>query len=422
MQYFYYNQGVTLKIAMVGAGWYGCHLALVLQKMGHDVTIFERNDDIFQGISGNFGIRLHSGSHYPRSPETRENCRRGYSEFIERYPEFVIDHSYSIYGLGVADSTNEASHVGPTIFKDVCEEFPSSHEIDPKKWGYQNLLSAHNMEEPSVLLGKPLRDKFKEYLSEAGVKLCCQTTIEKVASDGEQVCLIHAKGEEHFDKLINASSYQTLLPQEAPPFPFEVVYQPCLGLIYEDSEPLEKPFSFIVMDGLFPCVMPIIEEEPATSKRYLLTHGQYTILASCQKLESAQAILERIDDHCIESMIKPLCEQEINRFWPEFTERFQYQTWKGAILAKLKTKTEFRSAVTFEKDNIIHIIPGKISNIFDAERETIQLLAKHHIKTKNDYRYVESGVLDHGLIEIITLPEGNQRATTTLQTYIDLTR
>ena len=35
--------------------------------------------------------------------------------------------------------------------------------------------------------------------------------------------------------------------------------------------------------------------------------------------------------------------------------------WKGRILAKLRTKTEFRSAVTFACPSpIIHIIPGKI--------------------------------------------------------------
>ena len=52
---------LDMKIAIIGGGWTGCHLAISLSKLGHDVTILERNTDIFQGVSGNFGIRLHKG-------------------------------------------------------------------------------------------------------------------------------------------------------------------------------------------------------------------------------------------------------------------------------------------------------------------------------------------------------------------------
>ena len=40
------------KICIVGAGWYGCHLGYKLSKSGHNVSIFEKNTDIFQGSSG----------------------------------------------------------------------------------------------------------------------------------------------------------------------------------------------------------------------------------------------------------------------------------------------------------------------------------------------------------------------------------
>ena len=87
------------KIALVGAGWYGCHIALELSKAGHEVTIFEEKNDIFKGLSGEFGIRLHRGPHYPRSKQTRESCHRGFDEFIKTYPELVIKNSQAIYSL-----------------------------------------------------------------------------------------------------------------------------------------------------------------------------------------------------------------------------------------------------------------------------------------------------------------------------------
>ena len=49
------------KICIVGAGWYGCHLGYKLSKSGHNVSIFEKNTDIFQGSSGFNQFRLHTG-------------------------------------------------------------------------------------------------------------------------------------------------------------------------------------------------------------------------------------------------------------------------------------------------------------------------------------------------------------------------
>lgn len=96
-----------MKIAVIGGGWYGCHIARVLKLAGHDVTLFESHEQIFRGISGRFGIRLHAGPHYPRSEKTRKSCREGFAEFANTYPELVVKHAYSIYGLGTLDANNE---------------------------------------------------------------------------------------------------------------------------------------------------------------------------------------------------------------------------------------------------------------------------------------------------------------------------
>ena len=56
------------KIAIIGAGWFGCHIALEILKLNKfKIQIFERNKDIFNGASSNNQNRLHLGFHYPRS-------------------------------------------------------------------------------------------------------------------------------------------------------------------------------------------------------------------------------------------------------------------------------------------------------------------------------------------------------------------
>ena len=49
-----------MNIAIIGAGWYGLHIASKLTEGGHLITIFEKSDRIFSGASGNnhpsFGV------------------------------------------------------------------------------------------------------------------------------------------------------------------------------------------------------------------------------------------------------------------------------------------------------------------------------------------------------------------------------
>ncbi len=420
-----------MKIGIIGAGWYGCHLALTLKEAGHDVEIYEKKHEIFSGISGKFGIRLHQGPHYPRSASTRESCRRGFTRFMNRYPDLVIPHEYSIYGLGARDSDGNPPKIDREHFDDVCEESDNCNEIDHEKFGFDGLLSAHDVKEPSIALGKRLRTNFTGYLEKAGIPVHLDFDVTKLESMGEKVLLGNETSSKEFDKIINASSYQTHVQKDADfPFDMEVVYQPCLALVYKDKKAKKRPFSFIVMDGWFPCLMPQIDNDDKPvqeerSRKYILTHGKWTIMGSYDTASEANSILAELSDSFVEDQIKVPSENEMKRFWPAFAdkERFEYIGWEGTVLAKLKTKSEFRSALTYEdKGNVIHIIPGKVSNIFDAEDEVFSLLYKENVLNRNGYSYVMGGVLDQATTEITEKPAENEANTANLRTLEEIKR
>jgi L-2-hydroxyglutarate oxidase LhgO len=73
-----------MKIAIIGGGWIGCHLA---NKLGdvHDITIYEKNSTLFTETSYKNQNRLHLGYHYARSFETRELCLSTFDRFIDDY-------------------------------------------------------------------------------------------------------------------------------------------------------------------------------------------------------------------------------------------------------------------------------------------------------------------------------------------------
>jgi hypothetical protein len=425
-----YSEKKQMKIGVIGTGWYGLSIALLLSKAGHEVVCFEKGSDIFSNVSGKFGIRLHAGPHYPRSPKTRESCLKGLKKFRERFPELVVDHEYSIYGLGEQDADNQPSHVNENQFKSVCEETKNCEEvkycnrINPESMGFQHLIDAWNIDEPSIVLGERLREKFKEYLKKENIKIEFNYEVKELKKCGEKIAVTKdGLSLEEFDYIINATGYQAFVPdEEALPFKLDTYYQPLVGLLYKDKKHKEHPFSVIVMDGLFPCIMPVVDSNDKDScGKYLLTHAKYTTLASCKKLEDAQRLLDEIDDNFIlkEGSIKDHCESEMVRFWPEFKERFTYLGWKGAVLAKTKTNTEFRSAITFadKEKHIIYVFPGKVANIFEVEEEVEALLTKRNIVDSGNYQYMRNGILHQAISELNEEAKEDNRNACSQQTY-----
>lgn len=124
--------------------------------------------------------------------------------------------------------------------------------------------------------------------------------------------------------------------------------------------------------------------------------------------------------------MRKLCENELKLFFPTFCDQIEYEKLIVTILPKIKTDKEFRSAVTFQdtRDGVIHIIPGKINNIFDAEREVFALIASdvcgdELFVYENQWRYVKGGTLYDAAAEIKD-KHFTARNTCTLQAYKEI--
>ena len=88
-----------IKIAIIGAGWFGCHIGYKLKQKKFNIQIFEKGKDIFENASGNNTNRLHLGFHYPRSVKTRKMSSDGYKKFIKQYPNLSIKLQENIYAI-----------------------------------------------------------------------------------------------------------------------------------------------------------------------------------------------------------------------------------------------------------------------------------------------------------------------------------
>lgn len=90
---------MTRRIAVIGGGWYGCHIASSMMALGFSVRLFEQNDRLLHEASGNNQFRLHLGFHYPRHAGTRIQSRDGFSRFVERYNDLSRAVEENIYAV-----------------------------------------------------------------------------------------------------------------------------------------------------------------------------------------------------------------------------------------------------------------------------------------------------------------------------------
>jgi len=80
-----------MKVAVIGGGWYGCHIAAMLKSHDADVCIIEKNDALFSEASGQNQFRLHMGLHYARSAITRKAAASPFApdQFVKNVGNFV---------------------------------------------------------------------------------------------------------------------------------------------------------------------------------------------------------------------------------------------------------------------------------------------------------------------------------------------
>lgn len=90
------------RFAVIGGGWYGCHLASKLLDAGYQVQVFEARGSFLTGAGQQNQLRLHQGFHYLRSYQTRLEASLGFLRFIETYPSFSSAVEENFYAIPTA--------------------------------------------------------------------------------------------------------------------------------------------------------------------------------------------------------------------------------------------------------------------------------------------------------------------------------
>ena len=101
------------KIAVAGAGIYGATAAIRLAERGHQVTLFDPLG-VMRAASAINQYRVHSGYHYPRSPETITETLEARREFVQAFAPAIVQNSRHYYAI-----PREGSRTRPQEYEQI---------------------------------------------------------------------------------------------------------------------------------------------------------------------------------------------------------------------------------------------------------------------------------------------------------------
>lgn len=310
-----------MKVAIIGAGWVGCHLALKLRDE-HEVVLYEK-DGVFSQTSLKNQNRLHLGFHYARSSKTRDLCRQTFTLFLDEYSHLVSDIENNIYSVPVNGSTID--------FETYAKIF-EGWEYETVDLGY--LVNVENSIKVNEKYIDPIKSKnfFEEKLKDI---IVYKTIYEEDFDD------LSTK----FDLVINCTN-NTLNRKT------DVLFELNTLLVYKKIG--EVGFGALTfVDGDLFSIFPYLDDT------YLVSHVRHSPDATLTDYERVN-----------------LTESNILEYYPQFKECFELVGYNKSFKSKVKNSTAPRIPVINQQKNVINVFTGKIQGIFEIESYVLNELKK----------------------------------------------
>ncbi|MDQ1410609.1 MAG: hypothetical protein QOJ41_2344 [Acidobacteriaceae bacterium] len=119
---------MAAKIAIAGAGIYGATAAIRLAERGHRVTVFDPLG-VTRAASAINQYRIHSGYHYPRSPETITETLEARLEFIQAFAPAIVRNSRHYYAI-----PHEGSRTCPEKYEQIMRSHGLPLQVCRPEW------------------------------------------------------------------------------------------------------------------------------------------------------------------------------------------------------------------------------------------------------------------------------------------------
>jgi glycine/D-amino acid oxidase-like deaminating enzyme len=357
------------NVVIVGGGFFGCSIALMLRQRGMFPLVVEAHEELLMRASRVNQARVHGGYHYPRSLMTAYRSRHNYERFRSMYREAIVDRFTKVYGV-----SRRFSKVTANQFEVFMKRIGAPLAQAPSR--ISRMFDSHLTEavwiaEECAFDCSLLRERCRRDLDEAGIPILYGTTVKSAikCNDGSALVQLGDGSEMPAVLVINATySGLNLLTSgsglETIPLKQELAEMALVELPAELDG-----LSVTMMCGPFFSFMPYPSRKLTT-----LSHVRYT--PHLQWLEKPGETI--VDPYERFALLKKQSHFEYmlsdaSRFIPALREaKYCDSIWEVKTLLP-QTEVDDGRPILFRRDPafpaIIHVMGGKIDNIFDVEDE-----------------------------------------------------
>lgn len=350
-----------MKIAVIGAGFFGCISAKKLAQAGHEVVIYEEKSAILQCASGINQYRLHSGYHYPRSVGTIDQSILGLSSFKEEYGDCLKDGISNFYGISKKDSL-----ISGKDYLSLLDEVGLEYEI------IDSPLINSDMVELQVKVKERLIDKSK-ILSQIWLELSL------LEIEGKFNCKFEPEMIQDYDLVIN-STYSNLnyllSTSERIDYQFEICEKPVVKLpvSYENQ-------SVVILDGPFMCLDPF-QSDNHGRQLHLLGHVDCAIHSRnighfAEIPRSYERILNNgiLDPDYVPSRFNEF-KNEGKKFFSGFKPKHIGSMFTIRTVQPKREYDDGRPSYISKNGKIYSIFSGKIGTAVDIANKLVKMISE----------------------------------------------
>lgn len=231
-----------MKVAIIGSGFFGSTIALKLsENKKFAITIFEKHNKILQNASKKNQMRFHLGYHYPRSKKTVNEIKKSNKDFLDFYGNSILGNTINHYSISKEKTRTSLKK----YIKFLLQNRLSFKKIDNPNFFSNNIDGSFITQEKTLNYNR-LYKIINKKLKKKNINIKKRTTFLK-------------KDLSKFDKLIICTYQNNNIILK------KLGYNPKYKYRYELVEKIIvklpstfKNKSFIVLDGQFVCVDPLI--------------------------------------------------------------------------------------------------------------------------------------------------------------------
>lgn len=360
-------------ILIAGGGFFGCSIAMMLHRRGLRPIVVEESHELLTHASRVNQARVHGGYHYPRSLMTAYRSRQNYERFRREYRDAIADQFTKIYAVGRLFSkvTSNQFEVFMQRVGAPLKEAPA----DLQKLFNPTLTERVWIAQECAFDYSVLREKLRTEMREAGIEVRMGTLVETASPLGQGVLARLSEGSEiECEYLFNATYAGLNRLTAASSLPLIPLKHELTEMALVELPAALEGLSVTMMCGPFFSFMPF----PALGLT-TLSHVRYTPHAHWFENEQTGATNPYQVFNSIEKQSHfEMMVADASRYIPALRGcTYRDSLWTVKTLLPLSEIDDGRP-ILFQKDtkipNVIHVMGGKIDNIFDVEEEIEELL------------------------------------------------